>query len=146
MSSFSIRPWTSSDYSLLHDLYQEAFPQKNITIQTIRNIAQEKLAQVWLCWFKDELVGFLYFWLTDDFVEIIDIATSYRWRRKKVGQSLLVKLKQKFSGYKILLEVRSDNREAVDFYKKQDFQQVGHRKKYYQDGTDALLFSFFPNP
>ena len=38
------------------------------------------------------------------------------------------------------LEVRVDNKPAIDLYESLGFSCTGHRKGYYRDGTDALIF------
>jgi len=40
---------------------------------------------------------------------------------------------------KLLLEVSHSNTTAKNFYSRFDFYTVGIRKKYYKDGSDALL-------
>lgn len=42
----------------------------------------------------------------------------------------------------IWLEVHERNMRALEFYKNKGFQQVGLRKRYYDDGADALLLSW----
>ena len=37
------------------------------------------------------------------------------------------------------LEVRVDNAPAINFYKNNGFKELGLRKGYYRDGTDALV-------
>lgn len=39
------------------------------------------------------------------------------------------------------LEVRLDNRGAIALYEALGFAQIGRRKGYYRDGTDALLYA-----
>ncbi len=65
-----------------------------------------------------------------------------RYRRKGYGSYLmcyLIKQCEKLNIKKLLLEVSETNSIAEVFYNKFDFLTVGRRKKYYKDGTDAVL-------
>lgn len=42
----------------------------------------------------------------------------------------------------VWLEVHKSNSRAIEFYKNKGFQEVGIRVRYYQDGSDAYLFSW----
>ena len=53
--------------------------------------------------------------------------------------SYLIKLCEKLNVNKILLEVSKSNVSAEKFYNQFKFSTVGIRRKYYKDGSDALL-------
>jgi len=53
--------------------------------------------------------------------------------------SYLIKRCEKLNVNKLLLEVSETNLVAKKFYSRFDFSTVGIRKKYYKDGSDALL-------
>lgn len=79
--------------------------------------------------------------------ELLLIAVSPDFRRRRIGQGLLrdCKADAKARGAKqLLLEMRSDN-PAVQLYRQNGFVQIGTRKNYYRTpgGTrlDALTFS-----
>ena len=44
--------------------------------------------------------------------------------------------------YLINLEVNAKNTIAINFYKKYNFNEVGFRKKYYDNTYDALLMTY----
>jgi ribosomal-protein-alanine N-acetyltransferase len=42
----------------------------------------------------------------------------------------------------VCLEVRVGNREAISLYRRLGFRETGCRKRYYQDGEDAVLMEY----
>ena len=45
----------------------------------------------------------------------------------------------------VFLEVKKSNFPAINLYKKNGFKVVGERKKYYRDGSSALLMNYVKN-
>lgn len=74
--------------------------------------------------------------------EIISLAVHPYWRRKQVGAFLLKRLIDYFKKEgvkKILLHVRTKNKEASSFYNNFNFEIVKVIKNYYKNGDDAYL-------
>jgi ribosomal-protein-alanine N-acetyltransferase len=90
-----------------------------------------------------EIVGFICFWIMWAEMHIVNIAVKPEFRRKGVGGLLLQKaisIAQKQGVETIRLEVRASNLEAISFYKKFKFSQIGKRRRYYLDiGEDAII-------
>jgi ribosomal-protein-alanine N-acetyltransferase len=42
----------------------------------------------------------------------------------------------------VSLEVRESNRSAIGLYKKMEFAEIGKRKRYYENGEDALMMEY----
>ena len=64
------------------------------------------------------------------------------FRRKGYGKNLMnyiIKQCEKLNIKRLLLEVSATNLIAEAFYDKFNFCTVGRRKKYYKDGSDAVL-------
>ncbi len=40
---------------------------------------------------------------------------------------------------RVLLEVRADNGPALAFYARAGFAEIDRRRRYYRDGTDAIV-------
>jgi hypothetical protein len=47
-------------------------------------------------------------------------------------------------GVEVTLEVKAHNSRAIGLYRKHGFVDVGLRRKYYADGSDALLMTRHP--
>ena len=89
-----------------------------------------------------EIVGYVCRWITADHAEIQNVAVDPRWRRRGVARSLLElvldEARQAAVG-QVLLEVRSGNEPAIALYQALGFETNGRRRRYYDDGEDALL-------
>lgn len=85
------------------------------------------------------------FWLMADDAHISTIATAPAWRRKYLGELLLVALieqAQAFGALRATLEVRVSNTLAQTLYRKYRFEESGRKRRYYSDnGEDALNMS-----
>ena len=85
------------------------------------------------------------FWLMADDAHISTIATAPAWRRKYLGELLLVALieqAQAFGALRVTLEVRVSNTSAQTLYRKYRFEESGRQRRYYSDnGEDALNMS-----
>ena len=99
----------------------------------------------WVAVDKKEIVAYLCFWKIADELHINNIAVKQNRRQEGIGQTLLDALHRfaKKHGAGIMtLEVNEHNDKAQNFYKKNGFEQVGIRPKYYQtDQADALILT-----
>jgi len=89
-----------------------------------------------------QVAGYLCSWLICGELQIQNLATSPPFRRRGVGQMLLNYVIERSCQQGLLsawLEVREDNQAAIHLYLASGFEVQGRRKKYYQDGEDALL-------
>lgn len=91
------------------------------------------------------VVGFAGMWMHVDEAHIATIATHPAWRRRGVGERILINLlheAQRRRAEIVTLEVRVSNVAAQHLYRKYGFEEVGRRKAYYQDNReDALLMT-----
>ena len=89
-----------------------------------------------------QIAGYLCSWLICGELQIQNLATSPQYRRRGIGQTLLEYVIERSQQQGLLsawLEVREDNQAAIKLYLASGFEVQGRRKKYYQDGEDALL-------
>jgi len=91
------------------------------------------------------ILGYGGFWMMVDEAHISTIAVQPNWRRRGIGELLLVAMLDRAMelGAEIAtLEVRVSNIIAQNLYRKYGFEQVGLRRKYYRDrDEDALIMS-----
>ena len=97
------------------------------------------------------LCGFFGFWCTEgmimcntavDEAEIYTICVLPSSRGKGIGKNLLnmaLKHARLHKVQKMFLEVAKDNIPAIKLYNSAGFIEVGCRKKYYNNQTDALI-------
>jgi len=94
---------------------------------------------------RSPILGYGGFWLMAGEAHISTIAVQPNWRRRGIGELLLVTMLDRATelGAQIAtLEVRVSNVVAQNLYFKYGFQQVGLRRHYYRDrDEDALIMS-----
>ena len=88
------------------------------------------------------VIGICVFHVVLDEAQINFFAVNQKYRKKGFGTYLmnyLIKECEKLNINKLLLEVSQTNIIAEKFYSRFDFFNVGIRRNYYKDGSDALL-------
>jgi len=91
---------------------------------------------------KNKFIGIYVVQTIIDETQINYFSIKEKFRRKGYGTYLmryLIKECEKLNIKKLLLEVSEANIIAEVFYSKFGFLNVGRRKKYYKDGSDAVL-------
>ena len=91
---------------------------------------------------KNLVIGICVFQIILDEAQINYFVVNKKFRKKGFGSyfmSYLIKNCEKLNLKKILLEVSQANVTAERFYSRFDFSTVGIRKRYYKDGSHALL-------
>lgn len=94
---------------------------------------------------EQELIGYLIASLVPEEGEILRIAVRKEFRRQGVAGHMILELEnvcEETDVYKLMLEVRESNQDAISFYKEKGFTEDGLRKDYYTDpAEDAVLMS-----
>jgi ribosomal-protein-alanine N-acetyltransferase len=74
--------------------------------------------------------------------EILNLAVKPEFRRQGIGHALVSVILERFhrDGVRqVFLEVRESNHDAIAFYKRLGFHQIGRREAYYSDPPAAAL-------
>lgn len=89
---------------------------------------------------SDEIVGYIYYSVMYDRVEICNVFVREDMRNKRIGSSMMGYLIDLVSPdvYNITLEVSVLNMNAIALYKKYGFKGVAIRRGYY-NGIDGIL-------
>ena len=92
--------------------------------------------------FNNSILGVCVFHKIHDEAEIRYLSVDPNYKRRGLGKKLIYHIfkeckKEKIK--RIFLEVSIKNKEAISFYDYLGFATIGIRKKYYKDGSDALL-------
>lgn len=87
--------------------------------------------------------GYLYAIKTIDNIDILSIFVDEKDRKKNIGLNLMLELinNNRFHEEAIMLEVSTDNRPAINLYKKVGFQIINVRKNYYEN-KDAYVMKW----
>jgi len=96
----------------------------------------------------DEIVAYGGMWVMVDEAHITTFAVHPRWRRRGIGERLLLALLDLAidrRAREATLEVRLSNLAARRLYEKYGFRPAGIRPRYYSDdGEDALIMTTEP--
>ena len=91
------------------------------------------------------IVGFSGIWLMVDEAHVTNIAVSQQYRRRGIGELLLIAtidLARELKANTMTLEVRASNIAAQNLYSKYGFVQMGIRNGYYLDNREnAIIMS-----
>lgn len=89
------------------------------------------------------VVGYITYTHVADEAEIERIAVNSLYRKMGLGTILVMHALQELKEYgvcKVFLEVKKQNTPARQLYLKCGFKPISERKKYYHDGSDAIIF------
>ncbi|WEU40341.1 MAG: ribosomal protein S18-alanine N-acetyltransferase [Candidatus Odinarchaeum yellowstonii] len=103
-------------------------------------IADPKIIGYIMCRLESGISSFGFKWVKKG--HIVSIAVDQPYRKQGVGQEMLAKaLKEmeKANTAEQVLEVRTNNYEAIRIYEKLGFKTVKTIRGYYHDGADAYL-------
>lgn len=88
------------------------------------------------------IVGYAGLAAAGDQADVQTIAVLAEWRGTGVGGAMLTELLAEAArrgAVSVFLEVRADNLGAQAVYDRFGFERIGLRRRYYEDGTDAIM-------
>ncbi|WP_084961791.1 ribosomal protein S18-alanine N-acetyltransferase [Thermoactinospora rubra] len=88
------------------------------------------------------IVGYAGLAAAADQADVQTIAVLAAHRGKGIGRAMFTELLAEAArrgAVEVFLEVRADNPPARAMYEKFGFQEIGVRRRYYDDGTDAIV-------
>ena len=97
-----------------------------------------------VCKEKDGAIkGYIGMYLSFDEASITNVAVASQFRKRGCGKQLVIAAKtaaKEAGAESIFLEVRISNEPAISLYKKQGFENLGIRKKFYEHPVeDAII-------
>ncbi|HWI41282.1 MAG TPA: ribosomal protein S18-alanine N-acetyltransferase [Verrucomicrobiae bacterium] len=91
------------------------------------------------------VAGFICPAIVLDEAHILDVAVHPSFRRRGVGrllvQAVIRECAERSAAF-LGLEVRPSNGAAIELYRSFGFRETGRRKRYYENGEDALLMEY----
>ena len=91
---------------------------------------------------SSDIVGFICGNKNEKTARILMLAVDRNHRRKGIGSALLNRFLMECRNENLMsvsLEVRTDNREAIEFYQKSKFQIISFVPHYYTNGDSAYV-------
>jgi len=140
-NSWRLRLMLPSDLSQVVAIEQSCYPHP-WSIDLFQRELDNPLAQLFVCCWHNEVLGYLCLWDIAGEVEIHNVATSPSWQRRGVAAFLMQAVTSYMDQHQVdraFLEVRCSNTSAISLYGKHLFRVTDRRKEYYSDGEDALL-------
>lgn len=111
--------------------------------ETYRDMEREKSYTILVEYCENEIAGFVVTLDMFDVEEIIKIAVDKKFRKRGIASLLvdkIIKSAKEKNKDALWLEVRENNLNAINLYKKKNFLPVTIRKKYYEDtGENAVV-------
>jgi ribosomal-protein-alanine N-acetyltransferase len=141
----AIEPMTLADLPAVQSIEQASFSTPWPPHAYRSELETNRLAQYVVARAGGEVVGFAGIWLMVDEAHVTTFAVAPEWRRRRVGERLLLALLDLAVARRAseaTLEVRLSNLPARRLYEKFGFRPVGLRPRYYSDnGEDALIMT-----
>ncbi|HVZ07253.1 GNAT family N-acetyltransferase [Rhodopila sp.] len=139
MTAFGIERVGRERAALLADIHAAAFPPSDAWSADIFGL---QLALPNVIGLSDSRNGLILLRVAGDEAEILTLAVRPESRRLGVGSRLLQEAVS-YAGHLgvtvIFLEVSTKNTPALELYRQSGFIQAGLRRRYYSDGSDALV-------
>jgi [ribosomal protein S18]-alanine N-acetyltransferase len=140
-----ITPMSFDDLPSVHAIERASFAVPWPTDAYRSELSTNRLASYVVARAADAIVGFAGLWVMVDEAHVTTFAVDPRWRRRGVGEHLLLALLDVAVARRAreaTLEVRLSNTPARRLYEKYGFKPVGIRPRYYSDnGEDALIMT-----
>lgn len=140
-----IKPATTDHAAELADLQARVHGDEAWTAETWRRKLDLDQTVVWRAvddGDDESMVGYIAVWRLLDRLEITDLVVDPDERRGGIGTAMLesVLAVARARGVRaVRLEVREDNRAAIELYRSLDFRIVDRRPDFYDDGAQAFV-------
>ncbi|MEJ2748762.1 MAG: ribosomal protein S18-alanine N-acetyltransferase [Anaerolineae bacterium] len=145
---YLLRPMHLPDLQAVLAIDRRSFPTPTKTSVYEYELSHNQLAHYQVLSANETIIGYGGFWLLGDECHISTIATHPDWRRRGLGELLLLNMlfmANEQAAQMVTLEVRQSNLTAQALYHKYQFAIVGERRRYYKDtGENALIMTQEP--
>ena len=137
-----IRPMAAADLEQVIAIEQESFSLPWTADHFIDELNSPHSFPLAATGGDGSVVGFICPFLILDEGHILDVVVGSAHRGKGIGRLLtataLAMLRER-GAVRVSLEVRVSNGAAITLYRRLGFVEAGRRKRYYENGEDALL-------
>lgn len=148
-ATIKIDKMTTADVDEIYEIEKESYGEHHWSKDSFYSEVSNNIARYYVA--KDEnnkILGYIGSWFIIEETHITNVSVSPKFRKKSIGEALLVHLIQQCYKEKIkyiTLEVRVSNEPAIKLYEKYQFKSLGTRKHYYQDNNEDALIMWTEN-
>lgn len=138
---FKIRNIEKADIPILVVLEEELL-KETVGEEMLASELHNRFAKFFVATFNNQVIGYLSCWMVEETVDIINVVIDKNYQHQGYGQALfseMEKVAKDNNCTEIMLEVKENNIQAINFYQRQGYEQISIRKHYYQDQTNALI-------
>ena len=143
--NFLVRWMKAGDVSEVYNIEQETFPSPWTRESFLYRLNERDYNVSLVGLVGRKLVAYAISYIVCDELHFSNLAVKMNYRRHKIGEILLSTSMQHSEEKNcrwVHLEVRRNNKSAIQLYQKFGFKIVGVRKDYYkEENEDALLMS-----
>ena len=146
MRPYIVQPIHAHDIQEVLDIENKSFPSpwtRGMFLGELSNpLSRAFIARRWDLGIK--VLGYLFYQVVAFEMHILNLAVHPSFRAMGIGKTLLTssleREKDNNAARYAFLEVRADNKNAIQMYSGIGFKQLGVRKKYYaREGGNALI-------
>ena len=136
-----IRLWEEKDLPILTALEEECFSDP-WNEQALKSSFDLPFTHCFLAEEGGQVCGYCVLSVLFEDAEVLNIAVAPAYRKQGYGRLLMETMLEKarsLNALQCFLEVRESNTPAIRLYESYGFAQYGVRKRYYEDGENALV-------
>lgn len=135
-----IRQMKEKDLDEIILIEKELFTSPRNKEQFLYEINENEFSRSFVLEMKNEIIAYGMMWFLFENADITNIAVKKKYQKQGYGLKMLKHLLKEAINNNcefVHLEVRINNKEAINLYNKMGFETVRIRKHYYEDGSDA---------
>lgn len=139
----TIRQATLTDLDAIVKLENKSFATDQLSRQNFRHLLKSPTAEIFLAVQQKKLLGnvIVLFRKNSTIARMYSLVVHKAFRKQGIANQLRKKIEtsaKKRGCQQMILEVRINNRPAIQFYQKHGYQFFAKYTKFYQDKIDAL--------
>jgi ribosomal-protein-alanine N-acetyltransferase len=140
MTSADVEEVGALEYAIFHAAHGAS---RDVVVARFRDDFAGPLMRAWVARAEgaSDAVGYLSALHAADELHVLNVATVPARRRAGIGQALVAAALDYARAARVrllVLEVRAANRDAIRLYRRAGFAAMSVRRRYYDDGDDAL--------
>ena len=143
LDGVTLRDMTADDVTAVEVLERRLFPVDAWPMQMFFDeLAQVDTRRYVVAEADGQIVAYAGLMCIEPIADVQTIAVVPEFEGRGIGSAILTELieeARRRGAVEVLLEVRADNPRAQALYVRFGFEQIHVRRRYYRDGTDALI-------